>query len=196
MYINFKLAKEKGISPNEIMNLQVIKQMKLENELDNVLASTLEDNILERFENESLITQIKGKATDSELSRIRLSKKGIKLLDDLETANVTEEDIKIYDWVSSFYRSQDKTLGNQKRTKSGLAQFRVETSISRNHLAFLFQTFMNDDEQLEYSHKLENLIFSSKNLYSRKFSLDECRLHSYYLNKEEWFLHKFANIKN
>lgn len=195
MYLNFKYAAEKQLSPYDIITLQTIKQMRSEN-LEDVLASLLQDDRLCFYVEKGYVTQIKGSKNDTEIGRLRLSKAGMKLLDNIETAEVTEEVVVIFDWMAQFYKSdEEKFIGNMKRTKQGIANFSKETGIQKNCLAFLIQTFLNSDS-MEYSYKMENLFFSSKNLYSRKFNLEECRLYDFYKKREEWFEKKFAHINN
>ena len=197
MYINFNYLKKKELDTNDLMSLQIVKQLRTEAEREEDLAMILTDDFLDKMVERGCITQIKGKKSDSEIAKLRLTKSGNKLLEDIQTAEVEEQDILIFDWVAKFYKNEeDKMIGNMKRTKQGIAQFRKETGIEKNHLAFLFQSFLESEEQLKYSHKLENLLFSSKNLYSRKFNLDECRLYDFYLSREKYFNDKFKTIKN
>lgn len=196
MHINFKYANNRGLNPIDILTLQIIKQLRTDKEVVNELATVLQDERLGFYVDKKWVTQIKGKKSDDELSRLRLTKSGNKLMENIETAEVTEDTIKIFDWISTFYvGEEDKFVGNKKRTKQGLAQFAKETGISRNHLSYLIQNFLKS-ESFDYSYKLENLLFSSKNLYSRKFSLDECRLNDFYLKNKSFFDSKFDNINN
>lgn len=194
MYINFKYALGKGLSPHDILTLQTIKQMKFENELETILSGLLQDDRLDFFVEQDYVTQIKGSKGDSEIARLRLTKKGMKLLDNIECADVNEDSIIIFEWLKKIYSGEeDKFVGNGRRTKQGIAQFSAETGIAKNQLSFLIKTFLQSDS-FEFSYKLENVFFSNKNLYSRKFDLEECRLYTFYLKKKEWFDKKFETL--
>lgn len=195
MYINFNLAKTKGLNEVDIMTLQIIKQLRTEPQREENLVNILTDDFLIKMEDRGYIHQIKGKKSDSELSKIRLTKKGTKLLDDIETAEVNEEDIVLFEWLESFYKAEEKQIGNKKRTKTGIAQFRSHTGIEKNCLAFLLKEFISDEENMKFNNKLENIFFSSKNLFSRKFLIDECRLYAYYDKRRDFFDKQFKKLK-
>lgn len=193
MYFNFKYALSKSLSPYDILTLQTIKQMRFEN-LETILAGILEDSRLDFFVEQDYVTQIKGSKGDSEIARLRLTKKGMKLLDNIECVDVNEDSIIIFEWLKKIYSGEeDKFVGNGRRTKQGIAQFSAETGIVKNQLSFLIKTFLQSDS-FEFSYKLENLFFSNKNLYSRKFDLEECRLYTFYLKKKDWFDRKFETL--
>lgn len=194
MYINFKYAKNKGLSEVDILTLQIIKQLRTEPQVEENLVNVLTDDFLLKAEENGYITQIKGKKGDSELGRLRLTKKGAKLLDDIETSEVEEEDIILFEWLEGFYKSEGKMIGNKKRTKTGIAQFRKHTGIEKNALAFLLKEFISDEENMKFNNKLEAIFFSSKNLYSRKFNIEECRLYTYYDLRRKYFDNKFRTF--
>lgn len=191
MYININLLESRGVQPVMVLGLQMIKQNKTE-ELSTNIAEWFD--ILTEDEKswlEDHTYYIKGKPYEGQFEKIRLTDKGVKFLDDVQIAQVQEWHIVLADWVATMYKSQDKKVGNKKRLATGLAQFGAETSIIKNDLALLWREFLSDDEQMEYSHVAENVIFSSKSIYSRKFNLEECRLQTYYRQRKNYFDNKF-----
>ena len=95
MYINIELLDTKGLGPSDLLVLQLLKQNKFEN-----MAPALEGlgtyrlDILTRLD---LIHEIKGTKKQSYWEKLRLTKKGTKVLEDCQHPGVTEEDIILYD---------------------------------------------------------------------------------------------------
>jgi len=196
MYINFNYLKSKDINPIEFVTLVCIRQMKWEPERVDDLALVLTDEIEEKFTERGYITKIKGKKKDLELSKFRLTSKGNKFLDNAQTPNITEETLKIFDWVKKVYLAEGKEIGNQKKCKSYIAQFAKESGIVRNHLAHLIKSFLFSESEMEYSHKLEYLFFKGSSVFSTKFDLHQSRLYQFYEKNKEEFDKDFSNIKN
>ena len=119
-----------------------------------------------------------------------------KILENITTAEVTQDDIQLFDWLEGIYKSMDKEAGNKRKCKNFIAQFRVNSGICKNHLAFLCQSFINDDKEVEFSRKLEFLFFKGANLFSTKFDIFQSRLYQYYEKRKDYFDNKFSTIKN
>ena len=79
----------------------------------------------------------------------------------------------------------EKDIGNKKKTKMYIAEFRVHSGIEKNELAHLMSQFLNDEANMLYNNKLEFALFKSSNLYQTKFNLDESRLWQYYSRNKE-----------
>ncbi len=196
MYINFELLYKKGLDEFDVVPLLIINQQRGEKNLHKNLSSSVNKQRLLKYKEMDLITKIKGRNADPPLSKVRLTKKGKKLLNDIQCAYVKNEDIILFDWLEKIYKKLEKTIGNKKRTKEGIAQFRSETGINGNKLAILLRAFVTDKENMAYNNKLENVFFSSKNYYQVKFSLDNCRLYEYYEVHKEEFEKAFEKIDN
>lgn len=195
MYINFQLAKTKGLTPTDVANLQLISQNKTES-LWEIITETVSLQTLDRYQNLGYITLIKAKNKgDTIQNRVRLSPKGSELLEDLQVPEVNSEDLMLYDWLEATYKKEDKEIGNRKKTKLYIALFRSHSGIDRNKLALLCKTFMNDSSQFEWSKKLEFLFFKPGNVFSVKFDLEQSKLYQYYLKHKEHFDNKFAKIE-
>ena len=195
MYINFQLAKTKGLTPTDVANLQLISQNKTES-LWEIITETVSLQTLDRYQNLGYITLVKAKNKgDTIQNRVRLSTKGSELLEDLQVPEVNSEDLMLYDWLEATYKKEDKEIGNRKKTKLYIALFRSHSGIDRNKLALLCKTFMNDSSQFEWSKRLEFLFFKPGNVFSVKFDLEQSKLYQYYLKHKEHFDNKFAKIE-
>lgn len=195
MYINFKLLKEKGLAPVDVMFLQMIKQQKFEN-LETHLEIMLKPapNYVTAAVERGWVSFVKGKAKDSELSKMRIADAGQKLLDDIETPLIEEQDIIVFEWVKKIYLKDNKEVGNQKKAKSNIANFRVHSGISGNCLAALLRDFLKDEEAQAWSMKVEFIFWKPENLYQTKFDLNASRLWHYYEKRKEYFDAKFKQI--
>lgn len=192
MYINFKMLDSKGLSYSDLVLLQATKQNRVE-DLSHVIEK-FSDLDIEPLKERGYLTHIKGKKKDSEASKLRLTKKGVTLLEIFETPEVTEEDLMLYDWMATVYESLSKEIGNKKKTKMYVALFRAHSGIEKNCLATLLDMFVKDEDNMEYNHKLEFAFFKPATVYQVKFELEQSRLYQYYLNYKSFFDNKFEEI--
>jgi hypothetical protein len=163
MYINLEIFAKTKLKPEDLFYLIVIKQVNKE------LLETIPLDVLGRLEELSLLTNIKGKKSDSEASKIRLSEKGKKFIKSVFTEPPAgdDEDI-LFDWLSEFYLKRHKEVGNPNRVKKLLAWFSNETGIRKNDLVKLFIDFLADGYVDEESRVLEFTLF-----YPKKFTTDK-----------------------
>lgn len=196
MYINTTILKSKNLSLQEFSVLCLIRQQKFENNTE-VLESEVNGDILGKFTALGLVEYVSRKnKAQKELDLIRTSKKGNEWIDDINTADICEDTLKIYNWVENIYLSTNREIGNKKRTKQFIAQFSKESTITRNHLAFLIQAFINTESEFDWSKKLQFLFFKGESLFSVRFDLHSSRLYQFYLKQENYFLEQFSKIKN
>lgn len=195
MYLNLKLMNKYGLTIDDIINLVLIRQQRYE-KVDNILSKRLDNDSLSKLEDKKLIMLVRGKTGDSDIAKLRLSNEGRKILEDINTAEVEENDIKIRDWIADIYKKSDKLIGNKKRIAQGIAQFRVASDISEDCLAFLLKTFVSDEKNFEYSQKLENVFFDASSVFDKAFKLERCRLWEYYERRQEYFDRKFTELLN
>jgi hypothetical protein len=194
MYINFEIAKKRGLSPTDVVNLQLVSQNKTE-KLEEIITDNIPLSVLNWYQELEYVTLVKAKnKSDSIQNRIRLSSKGNDLLEDLQVPQINDDDLQLYEWLERTYQKEGKELGNRKKTKLYIALFRVNSGIDRNKLALLCKAFMNDSSQFEWSKKLEFLFFKPGNVFSVKFDLEQSKLYQYYIKHKEHFDNKFAKI--
>ena len=195
-YINYEILTSKNLSLYELPILQLIKQNKIE-DLSNEIKFQVEDTqFIEKWLNIGYIEVIKGKKCQTEYQKLRTTKLGNKVLEDIETAEMNSDDLKLFDWLEQVYKSMNKEVGNRRKCKNFISQFRANSGIYRNHLAFLCQTFINDEKEIEFSQKLEFLFFKGANLFSTKFDIYQSRLFQYYEKKKDYFDDAFLKIDN
>lgn len=195
-YINVSLLKSRNLSLHEFAILCLLRQNKFENNLD-ILETELNTDVLKKFEDLNLIEQVKRKnKAQNEIELIRTSKKGSEWIEDISTAELCEDTLKIYNWIENIYLSTNREIGNKKKTKQFISQFSKESGITRNHLAYLIQSFINTDSEFEWSKKLQFLFFKGDSLFSVRFDLSASRLYQYYQKRRDYFEQEFLKIKN
>lgn len=195
MYVNFELLKSRGYCAVDAINLQLISQNKLES-LAGIIGEEILPEILEEYTEKELVTYVTPKNKSDTLSnRVRLSDKGARLLEEIQIPSVNEDDLKLFDWLENVYKSEDKEIGNRKKTKTYIALFRTNSGIERNCLAFLCKVFINDESQFEWSKMLEYLFFKPSSVYNVKFDLEQSNLYKYYLKKKDFFDNKFKTLE-
>lgn len=190
-YINYEILTSKNLSLYELPILQLIKQNKTE-DLSNEIKFQVEDTqFIEKWLNIGYIEVIKGKKCQTEYQKLRTTKLGNKVLEDIGTADITEDSLKIFDWISELYKQSGKDLGNQKKTKQFIAQFSKESGIEKNSLAFLIQSFVNDESQFDWSKVLQYLFFKGDSVFAVRFDLHSSRLYQFYQKNEDYFREQF-----
>lgn len=192
MYINisnlFKLK-----NPLMLPLLLVLKQSS-KKDVSEQLAVLIDDTELDYLIQNKFVKYIKGTKKQNELQKLRLDKKGTEFLNNLDEPEVEDQDVKIFDWLSEQYKKKEKQVGNGKKTKRLIASFREKSGIDKNKLAFLCNEFINDDNEQEYSHKLEYVFWKPSNMFQVKFVLEDSRLWSYYQKKKQYFDGKFKTL--
>ena len=192
MYLNFNIIRAAGLSIEDVNLLQLCHQNKYEDVSEEIEA--LGGNI-DGLTFQGLITQIKGKKSDSHFKKLRLTKEGSKLLENINTPEVSAYDIKLFDWAEALYKKMGKKSGNKKKTKRMIAQFQAESGIVGNEFAILLRAFFCDNNNMEYNHVLEFALNKRQGAYQTKFELSESRLYNYYLEHKEEFDRVFEKEK-
>ena len=193
MYINTSIVKHYNLNLQQVALLQILHQAKNE-DVSEWLESYNGD--LDVLHYKGFLSEVKAKnKQESVYKRLRLSKKGREVLDAIETPEVTEDSLRIFEWIKQIYISAGKDLGNQKKTKMFIAQFSAESGIQRNALAFLIQSFINDESQFEWSKVLQYLFFKGESVFNIKFDLHSSRLYQYYLKNQNYFDNKFQEFQ-
>lgn len=197
MYINFKYSASKNLKIGDIFILQMCKQQMYEDlsiELEGLCSGS--GKLLEKLFDKGYLHIIKGKKDDTIWHKARLSAKGKELLDDIETPEVIDEDIVIFEWLKKVYLKREKLVGNAKKCKSYISFFRVNSGIRGNCLAHLAKAFLDDDEQQQWSIRLDYVFFKAPNAFSTRFDLEESKLYKYYSNNKAKFDAEFEKILN
>lgn len=193
-YYNFNLAMQKHISPKDVILLQLIKQNKAE-ELSALIAMVMCDETLEALEGDDIVYYVKGTKKQTQFEKIRLTKKGDKLLSDIsDTYKVEEQDIVVFDWLKNLYLQNDKEIGSETKCKNLIAWFRLESGISKNHLILLCKKFTSDEDRMEYSKVLQYVFWRGENHFQTKPKLEDSKLWLYYEKHRDYFNREFEKL--
>lgn len=186
-YINFNLLNDKGFTPMDYC-LFVAANQNAKEDMSDTIAGLIEDDArLEEMVEKGYLKYIKGTKHQSDIEKLRLDKKGRKLIEDVSAIEAEEEDIVVFDWLEKLYKERGKEIGNRRKTKSYIAQFRKLSGIEKNQLVALCKAFVLDENEQEYSFKLENVFYKPKTHFNINFDIEESRLYKYYLKNKERF---------
>jgi SepF-like predicted cell division protein (DUF552 family) len=182
MYINFRVLEKEEFSPLHLLCLVAIKQKDF-----NYLEGVCEDYIGDLL-NKKYVKRVKvSKKLEGSLEALRITPEGNKLLVDLETAEVEEEDEVVFEWLKKHYKSLGKEIGNGAKTLRHIRDFRIKSGIEKNNLLILCLTFLRDEENMAYNNILEYAFYKAPTAFETRFNLEESRLYKYYLKREDYF---------
>ena len=192
-YFNYRLAESRGLSPRDVQLLQMLKQNKTE-DLSEQLQLEMDTENIKRLKAFDLMTMIKGKKKDTEFQKLRLSKKGNKWLNDLQTADTVDNDFQMFEYAKKVYKQLNKDIGDETNTISLIAWFRCETGMSHKQIFIVLDYFVKDDSQMNYSNVLEYVFWKRPHIHAVKPSLKDSRLWGYYNKHKNMFDTKFLRL--
>jgi hypothetical protein len=191
MYINTKILKQHNLNLQQVSLLQILHQNKTE-DMSELLESYNGD--LDVLNEKGLLSEVKAKSKqESVYKRLRLSKKGSELLEDLSTPEVLEEDKKVFEWLKNYYLKADKEIGNGAKTLRHIRDFRTKSGIQKNNLITLVLEFLKENE--ERSKKLEYIWYYPKTAFATRFDLEESWLWNFYQKNKERLDAKFEKYE-
>lgn len=193
LYLNFKVIKELEDDGHDALHLLSI--LSAINQSNYVYLERyvrwIEDTDF-TFKGKPLIKKVKKKNKNQpEIETFRLDTAGKELLKEVVEAEENEDDTKVFNWLSEHYKKIGKEIGNKKKTLNHIKNFRVKSGIEKNNLIKLCYSFVSDQDNMEYSHKLEYLFYKPKTVFETRFDLEESRLYQYYLKHKEHFDKQF-----
>lgn len=187
MYLNFNILKNSGIEFEDLKYLIGAKQRETE------VLETIPEHILKRLERLSLIKYIKiPNKKANPLHYLRLDSAGKKLLDNLDTPEVTEQHLKMRDYLIAMYLShedKERVVGNKKLIG-------IYISVLQNHLGldiyrfyYLCEFFLSEHI---YSKKLENIFMDRNKIRYGEFKnhIEDSHLYQFYEQRKqevEWY---------
>lgn len=189
LYINYKLVKELEEDGHFAFDLLKILTAINQGEKEVLFDALPNPETYDlSFKGKSLVKTVKPKNKQQTwYDLVRLDKAGKDLLKEITEAEVSEEDETVYTWLSNHYKKIGKEVGNGSKTKRHIRDFRVKSGIDKNNLVRLCYAFVSDENNMEYSHKLEYVFYKPKTVFETKFNLEESRLYQYYLKNQEHF---------
>lgn len=218
MYINFNKLTSKGIPPKGLLFLQAVHQQKSE-DLEDFVASLIEDDFMEEMLEQGIIHYIKGKKGDSEISKLRTTKKGRDLLLSIQKGEEWDENDEILcNWLLSIYKKRPNYVkGNSAEIKRRLNWFKYETGITGNELSVLLVSFIKDsyvdnpndkrpfnekfnefkqeNPRAQLSNKIENILWTPKDRFQRAYTLENSPLWGYYQEFESYIENEWSKIQ-
>lgn len=187
MYINYEILTSKNLTLYELGVLQLIKQNKIE-----LLSSEIEfevtgTDIIQKFIMSGYVEEIKGKAKETLYQKLRTTKKGNEVLEDIDIPNVSEGDIKMRDYLIDMYLNNEdteRTVGNKKKIVIYISIMRAELNLSLHQFFYLCEYFL---AEYPFTKVLEYLFFNSnKNRYGKfQNNLQDSPLYQFYDTKTQ-----------
>ena len=195
LYLNFKVIKELEEDGHDALPLLSILSAINQSNFSFLESQwrRIEDTDF-TFKGKPLTKKIKRKNKNQpEIETLRLDTAGKELLKEVVESEVMEEDEKVFNWLSEHYKKIGKEIGNGVKTKRHIRDFRIKSGISKNNLLRVCLAFISDQDNMEYSHKLEYLFYKPKTVFETRFDLEESRLYQYYLKHKEHFDKQFED---
>lgn len=192
-YFNYQLAEKKGLSARDVHLISMINQNKSEDVSRQIEAELGEDN-LKRLLAFDLVTLIKGTKSQTELQKIRLTKVGKELYTNLQIPETVPNDFEMTDYIVTEYKKLDKQVKSKPNITKLIAWFRVETGMTHREIYTVLNTFVNDDEQMEYSNILDNIFWKRPHMFAVHKNIEDSRLYAYYTHRKAFFDNKFEKL--
>lgn len=171
MYINFKLMYEKGILMTELTTLLAINQRE---------AYLFQSIPFEYFEEQDLITYVKGSGPKEE--RVRLSANGKALLDALTTKDMSEELLNTVHELIEIYEHYGKETGNTLEIRDRLSWFVNATGFSLSVIKNMVEEYLSNKS--DYIMRLDNLIWKPQSsAFSIHYNLSDSKLFDMIMKK-------------
>ncbi len=192
-YFNYFLAEEKGLSPRDVHLLSMLNQNRVE-DISKQIEVEMEEENMKRLLAFELLTLIKGTKKQTEYQRMRLSKKGKALFNALQIADTVPNDFEMAKYIIAQYKKLDKKVTSPNKIVELIAWFRVETGFTHRQMFVILDTFIKDDDQMEYSNILDNIFWKRPHMYATKKTLENSRLYAYYSHNKPMFEKKFEKL--
>ena len=185
MYINTKILRQHNLNLQQVSLLQILHQNKTE-DMSELLESYNGD--LDVLNEKGLLSEIKAKSKqESVYKRLRLSKKGSELLEDLCIPEVTEGDLKMRDYLIEMYLNHEdteRTVGNKKKIAMYISIMRNRLNLTLHEFFYLCEYFL---AEYPYTKVLEYIFFNSnKNRYGKfENHLEDSPLYQFFDEKKK-----------
>lgn len=187
MYINYEILTSKNLTLYELGVLQLVKQNRIENLSSEIEFEVTGTDIIQKFIMSGYVEEIKGKAKETLYQKLRTTKKGNEVLEDIDIPNVSEGDIKMRDYLIDMYLNNEdteRTVGNKKKIVVYISIMRAELNLSLHQFFYLCEYFL---AEYPFTKILEYLFFNSnKNRYGKfQNNLQDSPLYQFYDTKTQ-----------
>lgn len=172
MYINIAYAEKNGLTPTDIIYLQLVNQNKSE-DLQGYIDKMTPSNSVGKY-----LTKIKS-------GELRLTKDGKELLNNLQIVNFSENDEKLADYLMDKYKEENLNVCSKTKLLKLIAWFRGETSLTHREIYTLIVTYFESEES-KYNKRLDYLFWKPETAYSIQ-KLSDSRLYNWYdVNRDKF----------
>lgn len=197
MYINFPLIKQLGLPINSVLILFAANQNKTSNQSE--VLEGFKDSLRHLFDL-GLLEMVKAKNKQcTAYTTIRISPKGKKILEDITTADVCSEHLKMRDYLCEIYlnnEDEERVIGNKKLIASHISVLQNHLGLTIHQFYYLCEYFLME---YKFTRKLENIFMDrNKSRYSKfKDVVEDSPLYQFWEQKEEEIRQYFKlKIKN
>lgn len=175
MNINFNYALKKGLYPEDVLSLLLIKYASYkENYPESFITSAA---------NSSKLVNIAPYVKVSKDGALSLNKDGTKLLSELTLAKEdlkTAEDEALVQYIVDYCnKNPEYIVGNKKQIIRSLINLRLATDFTTSQLFTIMQHFLASEDS-NYFLKFEYLFWKPHGPYDKRFSLENSRLYNHY----------------
>ena len=164
MYINFRYLQTKGISPTDAIYLIACAQNKIDDLKEYMESWFGEYNVLTYTE------QLKN-------GKFVLTKVGREIYENMQVPEITDDDVRIYEWLVGEARDREWDVSNKKKVLGLVAWFRTQVGLTPKELTELLDKYLQAEDS-KWNKKLEYVFFKPVNMYSKR-NLEESKLYNF-----------------
>ena len=190
MYINTNIVKHYNLNLQQVALLQILHQAKNE-DVSEWLESYNGD--LDVLNEKSFLSEVKAKnKQESVYKRLRLSKKGREVLNAIETPEVTEQHIKMRDYLIEMYlnnEDKERVVGNKKLIGIYISVLQNYLGLDIYRFYYLCDFFLSEHI---FTKKLENVFMDRNKIRYADFKnhIEDSALYQFYEQRKqevEWY---------
>ena len=190
MYINTNIVKHYNLNLQQVALLQILHQAKNE-DVSEWLESYNGD--LDVLHYKGFLSEVKAKnKQESVYKRLRLSKKGREVLDAIETPEVTEQHLKMRDYLIEMYlnnEDKERVVGNKKLVGMYISVLQNYLGLDIYRFYYLCEFFLSEHI---FTKKLENIFMDRNKIRYGDFKnhIEDSALYQFYEQRKqevEWY---------
>lgn len=180
MHINIKEIKKSKYSILDVANLALIRQIRYcdEDDIDYIVSSFSRTPEFYNYRKDGIVTRIKGNKSQKEDLKLRLTPKGLSLLNKL--TEVGKGDVELYNKISNLYKKYEchDRIKERASVPKHITAFMEKTGYSREHVLSAVDNYLNNTER-KLVLGLNNLIYRNPTVFKSTFDLDHSPLYYY-----------------
>ena len=190
MYINTNIVKHYNLNLQQVALMQILHQAKNE-DVSEWLESYNGD--LDVLNEKSFLSEVKAKnKQESTYKRLRLSKKGREVLNAIEIPEVTEQHLKMRDYLIEMYlnnEDKERVVGNKKLVGMYISVLQNYLGLDIYRFYYLCEFFLSEHI---FTKKLENIFMDRNKIRYGDFKnhIEDSALYQFYEQRKqevEWY---------